>query len=187
MQLRGAPPRWTPYDWSSSCPWIPWAAANSCPAGRRCSAQADLPQPCGLAASSQQGHCASITSQGKIMRLKQRPLMGHTGSSELRSSRRSVQASPQTCAAPQRSQTKMLLLSCLHGSPRRMIASPIAGDVQGELAEPSEQAIFTMSSSRVACGAGSSQVAAARSADVRGGRPKHGQAPGLAPCCHLAC
>ena len=62
--------------------------------------------------------CArGVTSQGKIMRLKQRPLMGHTGSSEQRSSRRSVQASPQKCAAPQRSQTKMLALSCLHGSP----------------------------------------------------------------------
>lgn len=90
---------------------------------------------------TQQGKRASITSQGKIMRLKQRPLMGHTGSSELRSSRRSVQASPQTCAAPQRSQTKMLLLSCLHGSPRPIIASPVAQDAQGALAKPSEQAI----------------------------------------------
>ena len=47
------------------------------------------------------------------MRLKQRPLMGQTGRSQLRSSRRSVQASPQKCAAPQRSHTKTLALSCL--------------------------------------------------------------------------
>ena len=71
------------------------------------------------------GVLRSITSQGKIMRLKQRPLMGHTGSSEHRSSRRSVQASPQKCTAPHRSQTKMLALSCLHGSPAPCIPSPV--------------------------------------------------------------
>ena len=53
------------------------------------------------------------TSQGNTMREKQRPLMGHTGSWELLSSRRSVQPSPQKWAKPQLSQMKMLLLSCL--------------------------------------------------------------------------
>ena len=58
--------------------------------------------------------CASdLTSQGNTMRLKQRPLMGQTGRSQLRSSRRSVQASPQKCAAPQRSHTNTFALSCL--------------------------------------------------------------------------
>ena len=78
-----------------------------------------------MTSGSQLGCVRSFTSQGKIMRLKQRPLMGHTGSSEHRSSRRSVQASPQTCAPPQRSQTKMLALSCLHGNLRRVISSPV--------------------------------------------------------------
>ena len=48
------------------------------------------------------------------MRLKQRPLMGHTGRSQLLSSTRSVQASPQKCARPHLSQAKTLLLNCLH-------------------------------------------------------------------------
>lgn len=58
--------------------------------------------------------CVSdLTSQGNTMRLKQRPLMGQTGRSQLRSSRRSVQASPQKCAVPQRSHTNTFALSCL--------------------------------------------------------------------------
>ena len=45
------------------------------------------------------------TSQGKTMRLKQQPLIGHTGKSQLLSRTRSVQASPQKCAKPHLSQT----------------------------------------------------------------------------------